>query len=496
MALSPLDKIRVRKEARDAARAVGRPRYRQAPEGSVPIGTARRTPSSAHTPGPVARLVNRWWTRLLQAVYAGSLSEQEARYEEGSAGRDYLWNTLGTAIWGCSFPVLTVVATQLAGAEGAGMFSMAFVVGTLLMIAANFGVRNYQVSDIDEANSFSSYQAHRWMTGILALIAGVLYCSLRAYDASMTTICLGVFVYKIVDGIADVYEGRLQQADKLYLAGISQALRSVAVIVAFTVLLFVTRSLEVAAIGMGIVAVASLVLVSIPLTLFETDKSRRMDTREVMRLFRQGTPLFAALFVFNLIESMPKFAMEGTLPYENQLYFNALYFPAQGILLTIGFIYKPQLVRLAGIWANPRKRARFDLVIAAVMAVIVVLSLAVGVLMGTVGIPFMSFMYGLDFEQFRPLSYLMVAAGGVTAAIDFLYAIVTVLRRQGDVMRLYLISFAAAIVLPWALVNLFGLTGAVVSYLMVMTLLLGLLIWQYALIRRQIARDRDPFATM
>ena len=79
MALSPLDKIRVRKEAREAARAVGRPRYRQAPEGSVPVGTARRAPSSARTPGPVARLVNRWWTRLLQAVYAGSLSEQEAR---------------------------------------------------------------------------------------------------------------------------------------------------------------------------------------------------------------------------------------------------------------------------------------------------------------------------------------------------------------------------------------------------------------------------------
>ena len=28
--------------------------------------------------------------------------------------------------------------------------------------------------------------------------------------------------------------------------------------------------------------------------------------------------------------------MEGVLSYDNQLYFNALYFPAQGILLTIG----------------------------------------------------------------------------------------------------------------------------------------------------------------
>ena len=78
--------------------------------------------------------------------------------------------------------------------------------------------------------------------------------------------------------------------------------------------------------------------------------------------------------MFNLIESMPKFVMEGAIAYENQLYFNALYFPAQGILLATGFIYKPQLVRLASIWANPRKRRRFDIIMGAVMAVILVIT--------------------------------------------------------------------------------------------------------------------------
>ena len=129
----------------------------------------------------------------------------------------------------------------------------------------------------------------------------------------------------------------------------------------------------------------------------------------------------------------------------------------------------------------------------AVMAVILVIT-GITALHGHNRLPLMSFMYGLDFEQFRPLAYLMVAAGGVTAAIDFLYAIVTVLRRQGDVMRLYLIAFAASVVLPLILVNLFALTGAVVSYLAVMVLLLGLLIWQYVNIRLEISRSRDPFA--
>ena len=52
----PVGRADLQVEARDAARAVGRPRYRQAPEGSVPVGTARRAPSSARTPGPWRRL--------------------------------------------------------------------------------------------------------------------------------------------------------------------------------------------------------------------------------------------------------------------------------------------------------------------------------------------------------------------------------------------------------------------------------------------------------
>lgn len=211
-------------------------------------------------------------------------------------------------------------------------------------------------------------------------------------------------------------------------------------------------------------------------------------------MLRHCFPLFAALFLFNLIESMPKFVMEGMLPYENQLFFNALYFPAQGILLAISFVYKPQLLRLASIWSNPRKRRRFDVAVIAVMAVIIGITLFTGIMMAWIGIPVMSFMYGVDFERFRTLAYLMVAAGGITAAIDFLYAIITVLRRQGDVMKLYLVSFAASVAVPLVLVALLGLLGAVISYLAVMALLLVLLVMEYIHIRRAITRERNPFA--
>ena len=96
------------------------------------------------------------------------------------------------------------------------------------------------------------------------LVVGWIWCQTRGYDAQMFSICMGVLVFRAVDGLADVYEGRLQQKDKLYLAGLSQAARCVLGLVAFSVILFLTRSLVIASFAMAAGGVASLLLLTAP----------------------------------------------------------------------------------------------------------------------------------------------------------------------------------------------------------------------------------------
>lgn len=438
----------------------------------------------------VKRVINRWCNRLLGVVTEGSF-DQEEEFESHRTSRDYICNTIGTGVWGVVFPILTIVVTQLSGVEQAGMFSMAFIIGTLLMIIGNYGVRTYQVSDIGEAHSFFDYQVNRWITCIVMMLVAYAYCSFRGYDQDMFTICMAVCTYKMVDGLADVYEGRLQQMDKLYLAGISQAFRSIVVLVLFSIVLLVTRNLVFASIVMAVAAIVTFVLLTFPLAQLETPRSRGRSLASVAALFKQCFPVFIALFMYALIDNMPKFVMEGVLSYDNQLYFNALYFPAQAILLTVGSIYKPMLVRMAQMWADAEKRRRFDIVILAIVGVVIALTLVVIFVMGWIGIPIMSFMYGVDFEQFRGLSYIMIAAGGVTAIIDFLYQVITVLRRQKSVMKLYVITFGFALFVPILLIDFTGLPGAVIGYLIVMTILLVLLVWEYISIRIDLHRHPE-----
>lgn len=436
----------------------------------------------------VTRKVEAWCSRVLGAVSGDGLAEQEAEYASGRTTRDYVWNTVGVGLWGMVFPVLTIVVTQLAGAEQAGMFSLAFVTALLLMFVGNYGVRNFQASDLDEEYSFADYQANRVLTVVIMLVAGITCCKFRGYTDQMWLMSLGVYLYKAVDALADVYEGRLQQVDKLYLAGISQAFRSAAALIGFSLALLITRNVGVSSIVMAVIAALTFVVFTFPLAQLETPKSRSANAKRVIGLLKQCFPLFVALFMYNLIDNMPKFVMEGALSYDNQLYYNALYFPAHAILLTSGFIYKPMLLKMANAWADPAKRKKFDLIIVVMFVIIVAITVVVAGAMSWFGLAIMSFLYGIDFEQYRGLCFVMLAAGGVTAGIEFLYQVITVLRRQRAVTKLYLITFGFSLFVPVLLVNFTGLPGAVIGYLIVMCILLVLLVSEYASIRMDLHR--------
>ena len=449
----------------------------------------QQKPRSRKRPNAIKRLFDHWYNRLLGVYNDKSFENQEELYAANRTKRDFVFNTLGSVVFGIVFPVLTVVATHVSGVEKAGMFSMAFVVSQLLFIVANFGVRTYQISDLEEKHSFKDYQVNRIITCVAMIIVGIAYCKIRSYDAEMFNICLGIFIYKAIDGLADVYEGRLQQMEKMYLAGISLGLRSLLCFLIFALVLFVTRSLIVAGYFMALAALASFIFVTLPLAYLETPKSAPISLSSVGALFVQCWPLFAALFLYQLIDNMPKFVMEAFLSYDNQLYLNVLYFLSHIILQAAQTIYKPLLVKMAQLWADPEKRKRFNIVIIAMVGMIIVLTIVIALLMDWVGIRFLSFLYGLDFSQFHGLCIAMLIAGGITAATDFLYQTVTILRCQHKVLIAFGISAVLSVLIPLVGVKLGGLSGTVYSYLIVMLILFVLLLIVYVQIRQRMQKD-------
>ena len=115
--------------------------------------------------------------------------------------------------------LVLIIVTRVCGLEAAGLYSIAFATGNLFMYLGNYGVRNYQVSDVDEKFPFRSYILHRLLTVALMLLVAAVYCTyslLRGgYSSAKTMTVAAMCLLKAIDCLEEVLEGRLHQRGRL-----------------------------------------------------------------------------------------------------------------------------------------------------------------------------------------------------------------------------------------------------------------------------------------
>lgn len=77
---------------------------------------------------------------------------------------NFIWNTLAGLVNAAEAVILLMVVGRTNGLEDAGVLTIAFAIGNLMMTIGRYGVRNYQVTDVEDRLSFGSYFTHRICT--------------------------------------------------------------------------------------------------------------------------------------------------------------------------------------------------------------------------------------------------------------------------------------------------------------------------------------------
>ena len=442
--------------------------------------------SELHAPRSSHNIMKSWKNRLMEGMRHQDFANQVALYKSHRTVKDYLCNALGQACMGLMFPLLTILVSQICGCDSAGQFSMAFVVASVFQFIALFGVRTFQVSDVSEQDSFAAYQLQRMLTCIIMAAMSWIYLTLRHDSELMSSLLISLMTFKLVDSLADVYEGRLQQCDKLYLAGISQAIRCGGACFVFMLVLILFRDVQTATRALALFAGVSFVIITYPLAKFETPKSRGWEAIELSELFYECFPAFLGQFLFALIDTSPKFIMEAILDYQQQLYFNALYFPAMAIVLVAALVYKPQLMKLSMLWTQSDNTKRFDTQTFIIATSIIGITVLMAFIMWNWGATLNGILYGVSFKHLQLEQLGMVIAGGLSACIDFFFQLLTIIRKQANAFTSYLISFGFVIICSLICITTLRFSGAVGSYVGAMILLCMLLCLQYVHARKTI----------
>ena len=95
--------------------------------------------------------------------------------EENSQKRNTIWYSLGSICSSASSMITLLVVTRIMGAEGSGIFSLAWSAAQLMLTIGWFSTRQYQVSDVQECFKFYDYYYAKVISSTLMMICASVY---------------------------------------------------------------------------------------------------------------------------------------------------------------------------------------------------------------------------------------------------------------------------------------------------------------------------------
>lgn len=391
--------------------------------------------------------------------------------------RNMSWNMLGSFLYAFASMALTMAVVQIVGDEKGGIFTFAFTAfGQQMFTVAYFGIRPFQITDVENRYSFGDYLRLRFVTSGAALLIGIGFVLMNGgYTAEKAWVVFLMVCYKVIDGFADTYEAEFQRSGRLYLTGKSNTFRTLLSVGSFIAALLATRNLVFAS-GVAVAAqVAGVLLFDVAIIGGLENIDWSWDKKACKDLVRSCILLFFSVFLDFYIFSAAKYAIDGNLDSAAQAVYGAIFMPTSVINLVAGFVIRPFLTKLSLYW-EMREFEQFGGVIGRIFLVILGLTvLAVGGA-ALLGIPVISLLYPNLREALAtcrlPL-VMIILGGGFNAWMNLFYYTLVIMKQQRWIFGGYVLVFLVAVGISPVFVRHGGILGGAASYLILMVLIAG-----------------------
>ncbi|MBQ9360921.1 MAG: lipopolysaccharide biosynthesis protein [Lachnospiraceae bacterium] len=407
-----------------------------------------------------------------------------------SRQKDYLWNTAAGVINAAEAVVMSMIVTRYGHLADAGILSLAFASGNVLMTIGKYGGRIYQVTDARKQFSFRMYMIQRLCSLVLMAVSLTAYIMIAHYDDRKAhCIILIAYIY-MIEALEDCFWGMLQAEDRLYAGAQMFTSRWIVILSLFLTGMIITNdivlSLLFGATGGSVVFIIWMWLLRKRNMGADLIRSKAVSKAPswLLDLFRQTTPLFIAGFCSIFISNIPKFSIDRYMDDEIQACYGFVAMPVFVIGLLNQFIYQPTVVRLTIEYNDGDiQKFRYD-VRRQTMAVTLI---AVLCICGAwiIGVPVLSVIYHTDLSGFRCELVILQIAGGFLAMSGYFSVLLTLMRRQKLILYGYLFAVAVGIVILNYAVKIWGTIGASIGYLCVIIMLFGYYFVIYQRVIRQ-----------
>lgn len=381
---------------------------------------------------------------------------------------------LGSGIYSLATVIFVMLAKRIVGEEAGAKFYMAFTTGQMLLTIGYFEIRPFQVTDVKGQYKPMEYFGFRALSSLAMLlcgiVVGIVYVANGRADKAGFGLIMTMCILKMLDGIADVFEGEFQRNDRIDISGMSMAFRTLAIMAVFSAVAWITKNIYAASAAAAVTGLAGVVCVACVWDRKFERLSVSFAADKMKSLFGSTVLLFIGSAMCMWLWNGTKYVVEWTLTDKETLVYGIVFMPTMVINLGSSFVFKPMLTTLARHYENGENK-KFAGLVGVLVAIACALTLVTFLAGAWLGIPVLSWLYDIDLSSYKAVMLVLIAAGGFNAVSILFYYALTVMRLQKEIFVGYTITFIASIVLPVLMVKRMGIMGAGWAYLIVMATL-------------------------
>lgn len=344
--------------------------------------------------------------------------------------RNMIWNAGGNLAYLFAQWLVTVLVARLFpdDLKSAGVLSIAMSLSAVFQTIALFGMRNYQVSDINEKHSNSAYFCFRHITAAASLLLTLIAALFLQYRGATLLSTILFMLFRIAECYSDVLHGMAQKAGRLDMAGKGFAIKAVALLAGFLAGYYLGGTLVTCLLGMLIGSLATTFCFDLPVAKHLSPFTLRCPPGRALRLAQATFPLCIYFFFYSSLSSIPKLVLEKMMDEATLGAYASIFAPALLISGAAGYLYTPFIPSFAEMAKNKDERGIRKLVGKLLLALSALLLVLIGA----------SYFLGdwalvLVFKDtIRPYTHLLIpilCAVFATATLSF-FCMLTVVRRR------------------------------------------------------------------
>lgn len=382
--------------------------------------------------------------------------------------KDITWNTAGNLFYYFGQWIITVLVVWLSSYENAGYLSLAMSTSGTFSAIALFGVRNYQVSDVQGEYTTEEYVGSRIWTCFIAF----LLCSLFSINIGSIyqMLCINAYMLiRVAEAFVDVLQGVEQIHSRYNYIGKSYIIRGILTVCVFVFGICATNNL---AIVLYLIAISNLLFV----ILYDYKMVCRLERFEIewkgkhkYSLLKKCLPIVVFSFLLNLVSLIPRIVLQQYVGVEEFGIYVSIASPVSIVQIASLALFTPFIPMLSRYYDSDSIN-QFRVMINKLYAAIFLSGMLIVTAMLLFGKVGLAILFGRDILQQYQLFMPLVCCAILIVIVWVGATLLTIIREIGYILKCIVVALVICMSSVTFFVKKYGENGA--SYIQIISLVI------------------------